>query len=700
MFAGVEDLLALATGTDLPPPAERARLRRAAGLSQEQVARALGLKRAVTVSDWERGTSEPRPPRRTAYARLLAGLAERFPATPAAEPPATPPAATPTAPAPAPASAPARAPRRASSAPPPRRRATPKPAPAPAPVASVTPDRGRYAHGPLAVLDADGTAYAADGQILECPATTLTALVEWTLTQTQLGAERLHRWGKDADPLVVLTAGATERLGLPDHVDDIRSADGGPRLPRLPDDHPAIAQLAADGWQLTRRGFGPWPRIYRPVSDGGRRQCVQFAILPWGALEERSWPGAADLDPAALAHALTAYADRVITPRTTTAVAGLELMTALRPPTRPVKAADGSWTSGPVTGSLTTPVDCAPPEAPPGHPLALESGQGLREEASDWARDPQTLTDEECAHPYAIGLDTNLAFLAASNRLSIGLGAPEHVTQPRFNKKISGSWYVDLSGAPHDPRLPSPFTPDGQPPTGPAWYSTPTVAYAVELGVDIHPEQAWLRPGTGAYLDPWYLRLRDAYLATMADLGVTRDQDDEAFLAAMRTHKSADPAQAAVLAAIKATAKGGIGKLRETAKGASWRPGERWPALERPTWRPDIAAAVIATARVNLHRRMRRMAEHDRFPLAVLSDCVVYPAATDIPTSGPTAAHLLPTDRDGAPISGTFRLGVAPGRVKHEGTQPFLWAAEQLDAGSNPARYIKGGHDAVLDGGE
>ncbi|MFB6641615.1 serine/threonine-protein kinase [Streptomyces chartreusis] len=37
-----------------------------------------------------------------------------------------------------------------------------------------------------------------------------------------------------------------------------------------------VAVLARAKWQLTRRGFGPWLRIYRPSHDG-RRQCVQLA---------------------------------------------------------------------------------------------------------------------------------------------------------------------------------------------------------------------------------------------------------------------------------------------------------------------------------------------------------------------------------------------------------------------------------------
>ena len=44
---------------------------------------------------------------------------------------------------------------------------------------------------------------------------------------------------------------------------------------------------------------------------------------------------------------------------------------------------------------------------------------------------------------------------------------------------------MDLDGS----LLPSPFTPTGDRPEGPAWYATPTVAYAVELGYDVTPDR-------------------------------------------------------------------------------------------------------------------------------------------------------------------------------------------------------------------
>ncbi|HZG05681.1 MAG TPA: transcriptional regulator, partial [Streptomyces sp.] len=528
---------------------------------------------------------------------------------------------------------------------------------------------------------------------LDCPAATIPALVEWTLAESGLGAPRLHRNGKDADPLIVLTAAAAVRLGLPERLEGPEAR----RSLRLPDDHPVVKQLTRAKWKLTQRGFGPWARIYRPAT-AGRRQCVQLAVLSWDALDPRAWPGVAEMAPAEIARVLGVYAARVLTPRGSTAVTGLELMTSLRPPTRAVQdRATGQWVSGHNPGSLgTEPVDPAPPEAPAEHPVAQGwDGGFLDEEAYQWVRDPRLLSDEECLRPYAVGLDINTAFLAAAARLTVGLSGPEHVTRPAFDKKIPGCWLVDLSHIETDPRLPSPFTPTGRRPTGPAWYATPTVAYAVELGHNVAPVEAYLRRETGAYLDPWHDRLRTAYLDTLADLGVTKDLDDHAFLAAMERHKEADPGLAAVLAAIKATVKGGIGKLRERPQGRHYRDGERWPALERPTWRPDIRAAVIARARVNMHRKMLKTAQATGlYPLAVLSDCVVYPSP------GPSPLDFLPYTTSGKPLPGAFRLGPAPGLCKVEGVAELAWAVDLMEQGHNPARHIKDGVDAVLDEGE
>jgi transcriptional regulator with XRE-family HTH domain len=722
LFAAVDALLA--GEPDLPPPDERSRLRKAAGVPQSRLAAALRTT-VQTVKNWEAGRSEPRPPKREAYRRLLDGWAAKYPADTDAPPeagspsglapeaPAVPETFTPAAPqapattAPAPAAAPRSATTTQSTSTL-RRPTAKKAASVPSTAAAVDP---RFAHGPLGVLDGDGSLYCAGGLILQCPATSVPDLVAWTLADAKLGAPRLHRSGKDSDPLIVLTAAAAGRLGLPGELEDRRSM-------RLPEDHKVVKHVMRAKWQLTKRGFGPWARIYRPAR-GSERQCVQLAMLPWGALDTRAWGSADRLPPAELARVLTSYAARVLTPRGSTAVAGLELMTALRPPTRAVRdEAAGTWVSGPVPGSLTEPVDPAPPEAPDEHPVVTAlfprthqrtPGEVLDEEAYDWIRSTELLTDAECAKQWAVGIDVNTAFLAAANRLMVGLSRPEYVKAPRFDKQVPGSWLVDLSGIELDSRLPSPFTPHGRRPEGPAWYATPSVAYAAELidtyrlPVELRPIEAWVRREAGPYLDPWYKHLAEAYKATMADLGVTADLSPQEFLAAMQTHKADDPGMAAVLSAIKSTVKGGIGKLRERPQGAKYRPGERWPALERPTWRPDIRAAVISAARANMHRKLVKTAlatqagaapagrlvfgEDALLPIALLSDCAVYPS------SGPSPLDVLPYGEDGKPAPGSFRLGVSPGMVKHEGTRELFWAVELLEQQHNPARHIKGDHD-------
>ncbi|GGM19724.1 transcriptional regulator [Streptomyces fumigatiscleroticus] len=705
LFANIDALLA--EEPQLPPPAERARLREAAGITQARLAAALKTT-TQTVKNYENGRSEPKSPRLEAYQRLLKGWAAKYPAhgtpaapvapvAPAAAPqPVTPETftgpAAPEAKAAAPVEAPAtpaapERPARPAARPATSRRPAAKKATKPA----VDP---RFPHGPLAVLDGDGSAYGVDGIVLDCPATTIPELVEWTLRESGLGAPKLNRYGKDSDPLIVLTAAAAVKLGLPERLEGHEQR----RSLRLPEDHPVVKQVAKAKWQLTQRGFGPWARIYRKA-QGRDRQCVQLAILPWDALDERSWPGVSEMEPADIARVLGVYAQRVITPRGSTAVSGLELMTALRPPTKPERDEEtGNWVSAYNPGSLgTEPMDPAPPEATPEHPVVVQSGWTggfLNEEAYQWVRSVDSLSDEECMMPFAVGLDLNTAFLAAAARLVVGLSAPDHFHAPKFNPKIPGSWLVDLSHIELDPRLPSPFTPDGSRPTGPAWYQTHTVAYAQELGYDVHPIEAYLRRETGAYLDPWHDRLKNAYVDTLADLGVTKDLDDRQFLAAMEQHKQVDPALAAVLAAIKATVKGGVGKLRERPQGKHYKEGERWPALERPTWRPDIRAAVISKARVNMHRKLNNMAKMTGlFPLAVLSDCVVYPSP------GASPLDFLPYAASGKPQPGGFRLGPTPGLAKLEGVQPMLWAVELMEKGLNPARHIKGG-DAVLDEGE
>ncbi|MEW1681819.1 helix-turn-helix transcriptional regulator [Streptomyces sp. NPDC093594] len=742
LFDAVDALLA--SRAVLPPPAERKRLRAAHGLTIDEVATALKVRRA-TVSGWENGKTEPRPPERDAYARLLDKLAELYPAQ---EEPAAPVSATLIG-----TSNPADAgPQSADHAPEPAAMAAPEnaQAPVPAPDAAATaaaprPARttrtsttsrrpgakeaapagtpagsadSRFENGPLAVVDVEdgqALAYCTGGLVLDVPAKSIPALVDWTLREAKLGAPKLAGPGKDADPLIVLTGAALERYGLPVTLTEEEKHAG-----RLPEGHKVIKQLARAEWKLTKRGFGPWARIYRPAT-GSERACVQLCIPSWNALDTRHWGEAGHLPPAELARVLGVYASRVMTPRGSTAVTGLELMTALHPPTRASEPdADGRRHSEHNPGSLgkdaIDPMNWPPCEVPDGHPVlkglprfhVRGPGEKLFEEAYDWAR---PMTDAECTLRYLVGIDVNMAFAAGANGLNVGLGEATHVKVPAFDAKLPGSWLVDLSHVDlsqvrvgkewvelDGSLLPSPFTPKGERPEGPAWYATPTVAYAAELGYEVRPIEAWVRYDNGRYLDGWYQRLRDAYLATMADLGVDADLTPADFLAAMDGYKGRDPELAIVVSAIKATVKGGLGKLRERPRGEGWKPGQPWRALSRPTWRPDIRAAVISRTRINLHRKIvKHAAFTGQYPVAILSDCVAYAS------NGPSPLDFLPY-RDGKPLPGGFKLGINPGLVKHEGTQTVLWGEEVRERFHAPdlnlARYIKDGTVTDIDSGE
>ncbi|MFE6903543.1 telomere-associated protein Tap [Streptomyces sp. NPDC057717] len=737
LLAAVDSLLAAVDdGTVLPVPAERVRLREAAGLTEAAVAQALGV-RVPSIQAWEAGRAEPKGERLDAYRRLLEGLAHRYPAplstgsVAAVEEPVLPQAGpapavealtasenTPAAPALVAAAAVA-ASRPARTARPTLMARRPGVKKAAAAGTSAGGTDSRFENGPLAVVDVeDGQvfAYCVGGLVLDVPAKSFASLVEWTLKEARLGQPKLSGPGKDADPLIVLTEAACERYGLPATLTDEERLAG-----RLPEGHKVVKQLARQEWKLTKRGFGPWARIYRPA-QGSERACVQLCILSWDALDTRHWAHAAQLPPAELARLLGTYASRVMTPRGSTAVTGLELMTALHPPTR-ASAPDnnGKRTSEHNPGSLgKDPVDLMdwpPCEVPDGHPVLGDlprfhvrgPGERLFEEAYDWAR---PLTDDECMRRNLVGIDVNMAFAAGANGLLVGLAqAPTHVKAPVFDPKLPGSWLVDLSHVDlsrvksgkewmklDGELLPSPFTPNGERPKGPAWYTTPTVAYAQELGYDVTPIEAWVRYDNGRYLDGWYNRLRDAYIATMADLGVSADLPPQQFLAAMDGYRQHDPELAIVVSAIKATVKGGLGKLRERPRGEGWKPGEPWRALARPTWRPDIRAAIISRTRINMHRKIvKHAAFTGQYPVAILSDCAVYAA------EGASPLDFLPY-REGKSLPGGFKLGVNPGLVKHEGTQSVLWGEgvrEQFNAPElNLARYIKDGTVTDQDSGE
>ncbi len=71
---------------------------------------------------------------------------------------------------------------------------------------------------------------------------------------------------------------SSSRLRPPRQVAGAAGASGGPRaapLPRLPEDHPVVKQVAKAKWQLTQRGFGP------AVASTARRRGASGSACSW-----------------------------------------------------------------------------------------------------------------------------------------------------------------------------------------------------------------------------------------------------------------------------------------------------------------------------------------------------------------------------------------------------------------------------------
>ncbi|MFI6415401.1 hypothetical protein [Streptomyces sp. NPDC050585] len=78
---------------------------------------------------------------------------------------------------------------------------------------------------------------------------------------------------------------------------------------------------------------------------------------------------------------------------------------------------------------------------------------------------------------YLVGIDVGLAFGAAANGTVVDLAFPPvHVTRPVLDAALPGPWLA----------------------------RHPNVADAVQLGYDVVPLEAWVRPESGRFLDGWY----------------------------------------------------------------------------------------------------------------------------------------------------------------------------------------------------
>jgi len=798
LFSSVDALLA-AVNTGLPLPAERVRLRLAAGLTPAQIAAALRVDSAL-VKGWEDGSAVPGPDIAPAYARLLAGLAERFPAPaqPAPAAPATPQAFTAPAPAPHAAEAPAvpvldqnpdgsllmreaapcvqcgqpsvyRAQGRpmhlggfcrpaapapeaavaqqpaAASAPAEQPPATsvpaapvasepvrPAPTASPAPAAKTRPATTRTtgrstAARPAAARPAGSAATAAaarwwpavaldvaegGGWVLDVPQIPAPAgpklgdWFAWLGTGLPLRVERAHPSGRGGDGMVCLTAAALGQLSLPAALPTTEKA-----LAAL---HTKLAKAAAVVGMEISDQIGPSFHVFRRTgSAGGPKTSVRVTVAPWlGQGDGRQQAVSALAAPLATApdgtkdgltltrryRAFTA--DLGAAPGATTASTAMLLLDAVRPRVEWVKdETTGEWSSHLREGALPLGDLCVPQAAGARHPLTRElisRGEGVCEEEDYkwWAR---PLTEQEAVRPWAVAVDVCASYLSVTDSLRLPVGPLERVENPAWDGgKTAGLWWCDFTTTEVDELLPHPATFHGQPPTGPGWYSTPTVAYMVTTyGFDPATiTMADLSTHTAPLLKEWTSRIRGGYKRAYADLGLVDGQAPEEFLAAYAVHKDVgqDPvrADALVLAGLyKNIYKGGIGKWSDSARhldDATWleKVAKSW------SYRPELRFHIIAAARIAAHRRLRKTLQlTGRAPFAVNVDSYLYTA------DAPSPLELLPVKQDGTPVPGALRLGIAPGSHKHESSIPLQAVVEAMERREHPSKLV---HHYTTDG--
>ena len=357
-------------------------------------------------------------------------------------------------------------------------------------------------------------------------------------------------------------------------------------------------------------------------------------------------------------------------------------MTALRPPTR---AGQGrghrhlglrARTPAPSPG----PVDPAPAGGPRRASRrrcpAIRAATGAPRPRSSTRRRTSGSATRSCSPTasargsYAVGIDVNMAFARRRQPADRRPAAPPSTSRPRSSTqdpRAAGSPTCPTSNSTRACPAPSPRTAPG--PTGPPGTRpppSPTPRNSATTSARSRPTAPRERPVPGRLVHPAARRLPGRH-------GRPRrhpDLDEADFLAAMEQPQGADPAPRPPCSPrSRPPSRAASASSANAPRAPRYRPGERWPALERPTWRPDIRAAVISAARVNMHRKMLKLADGaGLFP----SPCC--PTAPSTSPTAPARSTSCPARPTASRCPGGFRLGVSPGMVKHEGTQSLMWA--------------------------
>jgi hypothetical protein len=647
------------------------------------------------------------------------------PVVPAPVPTAPIPAAAPAPAASAPVSAPVSAPARsaqAAQAVPVRREGGPRRA------EHAKPDAVDLVAAVL--LEVDGGQVLADVPGLGAPgAKTLEALFAWIASGPPLGVPGIHRDARRHNGAVVLGPDLCRALKLP-----ARLPEGAKRTALGEKLQAAAAASGCDIGSADQRKKGEWARsvatriaVTPRRAEGVRRAgAVTLVVTPWigqaggpaqavdywldrlGAPTDPDQLG--DLDPAILAEHLRAVAFDLGVPLTGTArVTARTLLESVRPREEWGPNHDGTRVLKP--GVLPDGDTCVEPAAGRWHPLtlkALEEGRPVcREE--DFIRFTRPLTQAEAAMAYGVELDVCAAHMAITGSLLVPISPLLLRANPVFAKNTCGQWWCDFTGlrlttpmlTPEqrvlaEQLLPHPATSDGKPPTGPGWYDTKTVEGMIEwYGFDPATiTEAYVAEHSAELFKESTKRLRDGYKYRNAQLGIGEGMDPAAFLAAYAARPylaATDQVAASAMVLIefhKDVYRANTGSWSENPRGDDEAEMARWVREVVESWhyRPEIRFRILAASRFAMFRRLlKTFAATGRAPFAVHVDGIVYASADGDPLA------LVPFTDDGKQMTGTVRLGIAPGSCKHDATVPMPAIIAALAAGEP----LQGAHGIV-----
>jgi hypothetical protein len=253
-------------------------------------------------------------------------------------------------------------------------------------------------------------------------------------------------------------------------------------------------------------------------------------------------------------------------------------------------------------GAVDITSDLAPANYPPPSRLIPEPAADIA-----WTRAP--LDTEQNARS-CIVIDGNSQYLRAMAGMVCGVGLPEHVEKPAFDKQRPGYWRARYRADAWPATLPDPGWP--LEPGEQGWLMTETVAFLIEIGATVEIAEAELWQGARA-LDRLQARLRDAlYFLT----------DEKA---------KGTPGATGALSQIKLAPKQGVGRWS--------RQEDRKLATPEFRYRPHWRHAVIARSTASLLRDLRTKTG-DAHPMAIDVDAFAFLTDEDNPAAAASGLGL------------------------------------------------------------